>query len=324
MYSAVQAHAEVQRSRRGVPTDGEGCEVLAAANRSAGGQSGVDGLESRHEPVAVIDGQDAAPGHAAGEGDDSVGGCAHHSAAQQVEIDPAVTGTVFVRGCDIRLCEPESLGRPDPLARGRIGLDRPPAGRPARRAGVPRGGAWHSQAQGRDREGDPQRGASGGTARRRTISRHPLSMPPAHARGVRPGRSAERPAPADAGEESLLIHWTDTPLVGVNTRAHSAAANPRFASRGIHPHRSHGAIRSGAGVCRAPGSPADRSGGRHNRKRRFRASRTGERPWPSSPFASCSTAACTSDTRPAGGTRKSSASSSPSAAASTSSTCSSR
>ena len=42
---------------------------------------------------------------------------------------------------------------------------------------------------------------------------------------------------------------------------------------------------------------------------RPRRAEKGERPWPSSPSASCSTAAFTSDTRPAGGTRKSSASS---------------
>jgi len=79
------------------------------------------------------------------------------------------------------------------------------------------------------------------------------------------GDDPDRP---EAGEERLLIHWMDTPLVGVNTRAQSATGNRRFTdARHPLPTVSHGDLaleRECAGhQARRPIGQA-----KHNRKRR--------------------------------------------------------
>ena len=64
-----------------------------------------------------------------------------------------------------------------------------------------------------------------------------------------------------------LIQWVDTPLVGVNTRAQSATANPVFTTRGIHSHRSSQSDIALKRECAGHQARRPIGQAKHNRKR---------------------------------------------------------
>ena len=123
---------------------------VAPVDRLPGHDGRGEGLEGRHEPAALVDGDDRAPGDVPHERHHSAGRRQDLAGTPGGEVDAAVAGSVAVGRCAERHLQARTGHRPEPLAGGQG------ARRRARRIA---GGAGRTGEQ----EHDGEHGTGGGS-----------------------------------------------------------------------------------------------------------------------------------------------------------------
>ena len=110
----VSSHAEVERSRCGMPTGAEGAERVAPCYRTTNADAGLHRFQRRYSSIAVIDGDHPSIDYGASEGDHPGRWCPDDVGTNRRNIDTPVPGAILVRGCGERNQQTKRADRPDP------------------------------------------------------------------------------------------------------------------------------------------------------------------------------------------------------------------